>query len=62
MPMSKASFNDEGYDYMCLGEFTTDPLEKAFSKFRQGSGGTYFINVQQVAEKFRIQRASFRLP
>ena len=25
------------------GKFTTDPLERAFDKLRQGSGGTYFI-------------------
>ena len=36
------------FHYVCLGQFTTDPLEKAFGKLRQGSGGTYFINVQQV--------------
>ena len=51
---------DEGYDYVCLGEFTTDPLEKAFSKFRLGSGGAYFINVQQVSKKFRIQKAKLK--
>ena len=41
--------------------FSTDPLEKAFSKLRQGSGGTYFINAQQVTEKLRIQKAKFQI-
>ena len=30
-----------GTEYVLLGWFTTDPLEKFFSKLRQGSGGTY---------------------
>jgi hypothetical protein len=36
--------------YVLLGKFTTDPIERAFGKLRQGSGGTYFINVQQILE------------
>ena len=59
--LAKHLLIDEVYDYVCLGEFTTDPLEKAFSKFRQGSGGAYFINVRQVSEKFRIQKAKLQL-
>ena len=35
-----------GNDYVIFGWFTTDPLEKTFGKLRQGSGGTYFITVQ----------------
>jgi hypothetical protein len=37
----------QSYSYVLLGNFLSDPLEKAFSKLRQGSGGTYFINMQQ---------------
>ena len=40
-----------------LGWFSTDPLERAFGKLRQGSGGTYFLSAQSVIEKIRIQRA-----
>ena len=47
--------------YVALGKFTTDPLEKAFGKLRQGSGGTYFISVQQVLEKLNIQKAKLLL-
>ena len=36
------------HDYVLLGIFTTDFLEKMFGKLRQGSGGSYFITVQQV--------------
>ena len=32
-----------GNEYVILGWFSTDPLEKAFGKLREGSGGTYFI-------------------
>ena len=39
------------HQYVLLGQFSTDLLEKEFSKLRQGSGGTYFINVQQIEEK-----------
>ena len=42
------------HQYVVLGKFTTDRLEKLFSKLRQGCGGTYFITVQQILEKLNI--------
>ena len=59
--LSKHLLQEKKFDYVCLGSFSTDPLEKAFSKLRQGSGGTYFINVQQVAEKISINHAKLLL-
>lgn len=47
--------------YVLLGIFTSDPLEKAFGKLRQGSGGTYFINTQQVIEKINIDTTKLLL-
>ena len=47
------------FNYVILGKFTTDPLEKMFGKLRQG--GTYFINVQKVIEKVKDQRAKLSL-
>ena len=44
------------WKHVPLGQFTTDPLEKEFSKLCQGSGGTYFINVQQWIEKLHIKK------
>ncbi|KAL8614662.1 hypothetical protein ACOMHN_051114 [Nucella lapillus] len=44
------------HQYVLFGQFSTDPLEKEFSKLRQGSGGTYFINVQQIVKKSNINR------
>ena len=52
---------NSGYEYVIFGWFTTDPLEKTFGKLRQGSGGTYFITVQSVIEKIRIQHAKLCL-
>ena len=49
------------HKYVVLGKYTTDKLEKAFSKLRQGSGGTYFITVQQVLEKVNIQKTKLLL-
>ena len=59
--LTRHLLEEEGYKYVCLGEFSTDPLEKAFSKLRQGSGGSYFINAQQVSEKIRIQKAKLQI-
>ena len=51
----------ETNNYILLGKFTTDPLEKAFGKLRQGSGGTYFINTQQVLEKVNLMKTKVLL-
>ena len=45
-----------GQQYVLLGEFTTDYLEATFGELRQGSGGTYFITVQNALEKLRIRK------
>ena len=50
-----------GWSYVMLGIFTTDWLEKVFGKLRQGSGGTYFINVQQILEKVNIMKTKLLL-
>ena len=49
------------HSYVLLGKFTTDHLEKEFSKIRQGSGGTYFVSVQQAIEKLNIKHSSLLL-
>ena len=50
-----------GQSFVILGWFSTDLLEKCFSKLRQGAGGTYFISAQSVLEKINIQRANTAL-
>ena len=37
-------------EYVIFGYFTSDPLEKQFGNLRHGSGGTYFIKVEQSLE------------
>ena len=49
------------HKYVLLGQFSTDLLEKEFGKLHQGSGGTYFINVQQCTEKLHIKQTSLLL-
>ena len=49
------------HEYVLLGQFSTDPLEKEFGKLRQGSSGTYFINVQYCIEKLHIKQTSLLL-
>ena len=49
------------HNYVLLGTFSTDPLEKEFGKLRQGSGGIYFITLQQIIEKMNISKASLLL-
>ena len=59
--LAKHLLIDERFDYVCLAEFSTDKLEKAFGQMRQGSGGTFFKNAQQVEEKLRIVKAKMQL-
>ena len=48
-------------EYVLLGDFTTDDLENKFGSLRQGSGGTYFITVQNVLEKLHIEKTRLLL-
>ena len=36
---------DTTHDYVFLGEYSTDPLEKEFGKLRQGAGYSYILTV-----------------
>ena len=49
------------HNFVLLGIYSTDPLEKEFGKLRQGSGGTYFLSVQQVIEKLDINKTKLLL-
>ena len=44
------------HQYVLIGHFTTDPLEKELTKLKQGSGETYFLSFQQVVEKLDISK------
>jgi hypothetical protein len=45
-----------GVSYVLLGHMQSDALEKQFGKYQQGSGGTYLITVQNVIQKFKIDK------
>ena len=59
--LAKDLINSGSHSFVALGKFTTDPIERAFGKLRQGSGGTYFINTQQIMEKWNISKAKLIL-
>ena len=61
MELTKNLLRQEDYEYVFLGKFSTDMIEKAFGNLRQGSGGSYFINAQQVPEKLRIKQAKLQV-
>ena len=46
-----------GIPYVMFGHFQSDAIEKQFGKYRQCSGGTYLITVQNVMQRFRIDNA-----
>ena len=50
-----------GHRYVLLGQFSTDDLEEKFGELRQGSGGTYFITIQNVIQKLQIQKTRLLL-
>ena len=49
------------HKYVLLGDYSNDPIERAYGKLRQGSGGTYFLSVQQVMEKLAINKTKLLL-
>ena len=54
-PTSSLLQRDHKYKYVMLGVFSTNPMEKTFSKLGQGCGGSYFITTLQVHEKVFIR-------
>ena len=46
--MSKFLIDERGFKYVILGQISSDPIEKTFGKYRQMSGGNYYISERQV--------------
>ena len=40
--------DERGFKYVILGQISSDPIEKTFGKYRQMSGGNYYISERQV--------------
>ena len=38
------------YEYVCLGKFTTEPLERRFGMYRTFAGSNYHISLQNILE------------
>lgn len=49
------------HKFVLLGEYSNDPIERSYGKLRQGTGGTYFLTVQQVMEKLNINKTKLLL-
>ena len=59
--LSKYLLQEKGFEYVLLGKFTSDHIEKEFGKLRQGCGGCYFITAQQIMEKVAIYKTKLLL-
>ena len=44
---------EEGYDFIILARFQTDPLEKQFSQYRQLSEGNFLVSLREVIQNER---------
>ena len=44
----------EGYEYVMIGRFQSDPLERRFSQYRQMSGGRFLVSLREVISLERI--------
>lgn len=45
---------DEGYSYVMIARFSTDPLERRFSRYRQMSGGRFLVSLREVLNSEKI--------
>jgi hypothetical protein len=51
--ISKYCIESLGFNYVMLGQFSSDPIENRFGWYRTLSGSNYFISVRQVMESER---------
>ena len=57
----KAKSKRTKHEFVMLGEFNNDPIERLFGQIRQGSGGTYFVSALSTLEKLDIMKAKLLL-
>lgn len=53
--------NEKGMDYVLLGKFQTDLLERRFGRYRQLHGGNYYISVRQLLQSEKKIKVSAAL-
>ena len=46
--LAKNLLKQDHHQYVCLGQFQSDPLEKQFGKYRQHAGGVFLISIRYV--------------
>ena len=56
--LAKSLLVNHNFSYVLLGNLQTDDLESEFGKYRQLSGGCYFISVEQVMMSARMRKLS----
>ena len=44
----------EGFEYVLLAKFQSDPLERRFSRYRQMSGGRFLVSLREVVNSEKI--------
>jgi hypothetical protein len=54
--LSKELLSSGGFNYVLLGMFQSDELEKEFGVYRQMCGGCYYISVDQVLCSARLRK------
>ena len=52
--MFMQEFLDEGYEFIFIGRFQSDPLENRSSQYRQMSGGRFLVSLREVLSPERI--------
>ena len=45
---------EEGFEYVLLSRFSTDPIERRFSRYRQMSGGRFLVSLREVVSSEKI--------
>ncbi|MEL7309587.1 MAG: hypothetical protein AAGK05_18200, partial [Pseudomonadota bacterium] len=59
--LSEYLLHEKGLDYILLGKFQTDQLERRFGRYRQLHGGNYYISVRQLLQSEKKIKVSAAL-
>ena len=59
--LSEYLLHEKGLNYILLGKFQTDQLERRFGRYRQLHGGNYYISVRQLLQSEKKIKVSAAL-